>query len=336
MIKKGILLVNLGTPDSPSVKDVRKYLREFLMDKRVIDLPFLTRWLLINLIIVPFRGPKSAAIYKQLWTKKGSPLLYHGIELKDNLQKLLGINYHVAFAMRYQKPSIKSALEELKRGNVSAIKVIPLYPQYASSSTGSTIAKIMEIVKKDISVPPISFVSSFCDLPELTNAFASNGKKHLDRENFDHILFSYHGLPERHLKKGDSNNHCFGSDTCCQELTEKNQLCYRAQCFETTKHIVKKLGLKDSEYTIAFQSRLETRAKDPWIKPYSDIVLTGLAKKGVKKVLVFSPAFVADCLETTVEIGIEYQELFEENGGEKIQLVESLNGNADWLLPLCK
>ena len=335
-MKKGILLINLGTPDSPSVKDVRKYLRAFLMDKRVIDLPFVQRWLLINLIIVPLRGPKSAKIYKQLWTEKGSPLLYYGIELKENLQKLLGEKHHVSFAMRYQKPSIKSAFDELKKANVSEIKVIPLYPQYASSSTGSSIEKVMDIVKNDVSIPPLSFVSSFYDLPELINAFAANGKKHLDEESYDHILFSYHGLPERHLKNGDHSNHCFACDNCCESLSEKNHLCYRAQCFETTKHIVKTLGLSESEYTIAFQSRLETRAKDPWIKPYSDVVIADLAKKGAKKVLVFSPAFVADCLETIVEIGIEYQEIFENNGGEKIQLVESLNGNADWLLPLCR
>ena len=335
-MKKGILLVNLGTPDSPSVKDVRKYLREFLMDERVIDLPFLQRWLLINLIIVPFRGLKSAKIYKQLWTEKGSPLLYHGIELKENLQELLGEKHHVSFGMRYQNPSIKLALDELKKANVSEIKVIPLYPQYASSSTGSTIEKVMDIAKNDVSIPPTSFVSSFCDLPELTNAFASNGKKHLDIESYDHVLFSYHGLPERHLKNGDHNNHCFTVNNCCESLTEKNKLCYRAQCFETTKHIVKTLGLKESDYSIAFQSRLETRAKDTWIKPYSDIVIADLAKNGAKKILVFSPAFVTDCLETIAEIGIEYQEIFEKNGGEKIQLVESLNGNAEWLLPLCK
>lgn len=335
-MKKGILLVNLGTPNSPSVKDVRKYLREFLMDERVIDLPFISRWLLINLIIVPFRGPKSAKIYKELWTEKGSPLLYHGLELKDNLQKLLGTDYHVSFGMRYQKPSIRLALDELKSENVSEIKVIPLYPQYASSSTGSTIENVMDIVKKDLTIPPMSFVSSFCNLPTLINGFAENAEKYLSQEKYDHIVFSYHGLPERHLKKGDGNNHCFGASNCCRQLTEKNQLCYRAQCFETTKHIVKALNISEGDYTIAFQSRLETRAKDPWIKPYSDIVITDLAKNGAKKVLVFSPAFVTDCLETTIEIGVEYQELFEEYGGEKIQLVESLNGNAEWLLPLCQ
>ncbi len=335
-MKKGILLINLGTPDSPSTKDVRKYLREFLMDERVIDLPFIPRWLLINLIIAPFRGPKSAEIYQELWTEKGSPLLFHGIELKENLQEILGAEYHVAFGMRYQKPSIQSALDELKKANVSEIKVIPLYPQYASSSTGSTIEKVMELIGKDLNIPPVSIVSSFCDLPELINAFAKNGKKYLDNEKYDHVVFSYHGLPERHLKKGDCNNHCFQIENCCDILSERNQLCYRAQCVETTKLIAKELNLGHGDYTIAFQSRLETRARDPWIKPYSDLVLTDLAKNGAKKVLVFSPAFVADCLETTIEIGVEYQELFEEHGGEKIQLVESLNSDPNWILPLCK
>lgn len=334
MGKKGILLINLGTPDSPSVSDVRKYLREFLMDKRVIDLPFIWRWLLINLIIAPFRSPKSAKAYQLLWSPEGSPLLHFGLKLKQGLQQELGSEYIVEFAMRYQNPPLRNALEKLQKLDISSLKIIPLYPQYASSSSGSTIEEVMKIVSSWQRIPNISFVTQFYDHKGFINAFSKKGNAYLKTGKYDHVLFSFHGLPERHIKKGDLNNHCRFDKSCCSSISGHNQLCYRAQCYRTATLITQQLNLNESQYTVAFQSRLETRAKDPWIKPYSDEVIQELARSGIKSLLVYSPSFIADCLETTVEIGIEYEELFIQHGGERLQLVESLNNEVEWIKTL--
>lgn len=327
--KKGILLINLGTPDSPSTKDVRKYLREFLMDERVIDLPYLQRWLLVNLIIATFRAPKSAKIYNEVWTDKGSPLLLFSEQIKKNWQQHVGNDVVVELGMRYQKPSIEAALNSLKEQNITELEIIPLYPQYASSSSGSSIQKAMEILNTWQSIPSVSIVSNFFEKPELMDGFttvlANNAKKLMEKEQYDHIVFSFHSVPERHILNGCSNGHCKLDDNCCATYSEKNFLCYKAQCHETVRLIANKMNLKPEEYSTGFQSRLASRVKDPWLKPYSDTIITDLAKEGKKKLLVFSPAFVADCLETLYEIGVEYNELFQEHGGEKIQLVESLN-----------
>jgi ferrochelatase len=328
-MKKGILLINLGTPDSPSTKDVRKYLREFLMDERVIDLPYLQRWLLVNLIIATFRAPKSAKIYQEVWTDKGSPLLIFSEKIKQNWQKHVGNDVVVELGMRYQTPSIESALNRLKKQNITELEIIPLYPQYASSSSGSSIEKAMEILNTWQSIPSISIVSNFFQKPELIDGFTSvlakNAKALMEKEQYDHIVFSFHSVPERHIKKGCDNGHCKLNEQCCSTYSEKNFLCYKAQCHETVRLIANKLNLKPAEYSTGFQSRLASRVKDPWLKPYCDTLITDLAKEGKKKLLVFSPAFVADCLETLIEIGVEYNELFQEHGGEKIQLVDSLN-----------
>ena len=328
-MKTGVLLINLGTPDSPSTGDVRKYLTEFLNDPRVIDISPIGRFFLVNFIIVPFRAAKSAKLYKHIWTKEGSPLLIHGKKVKELLQKELGDNYFVELGMRYQNPSIASALENLRRQRVEKIIIIPLYPQYASSSTGSSIEKAMSILRKWEVIPSVSIISKFYDRPDFIGAFTEVSKKYLS-ENYDHFLFSYHGLPERHIRKSDahygSNDLCT-SGNCCDFTYEKNQYCYRASCFATTRALVKKLNIPEGKYSTSFQSRLN----DKWIKPYSDKVLEELAKKGVKKILVFSPAFVADCLETIHEIGTEYNELFQRYGGEKVQLVESLNASSGWI-----
>lgn len=325
--KIGVLLVNLGTPDTPETPDVRKYLREFLLDKRVIDINPVGRFFLINGIIAPFRAPKSAVIYKQLWTERGSPLLYHGIDLKAKLQASLGSDYHVAFGMRYQKPSIKSALEELREQSVDRIIVFPMFPQYASASTGSAQDKVMEIVKDWWIIPSINFISDFCNDPGFIESFAELGRKYMAEDNYDHVLFSYHGLPERHIVKGSDHGYC-KLGTCCNSYNKRNKYCYRAACFETSRQLAAALGLSEDQYSVAFQSRL---GKDPWLKPYSDEVLKTYPEKGIKKVLAFSPAFVADCLETTIEVGEEFKELFMEAGGEKWQLVESLNANDTWV-----
>jgi ferrochelatase len=328
MRKQGVLLVNLGTPDSPSVSDVRKYLDEFLMDERVIDINAINRALLVKGIIVPFRGPKSAKIYKELWTENGSPLLYYGVRAKELLQDKLGKEYTVELAMRYQSPSIKSALDSLKQQQVESIRVVPLFPQYASASTGSVIQKVMELVSKWQTIPDISFVNSFHDNDGMIEVFAENARKH-QPETFDHILFSFHGLPERQLTKADhSGKYCLQTPNCCSRLNDVNRFCYSAQSHNTARLIAEKLGLPKEKYTICFQSRL---GNSPWKKPYTIEVLEDLAKKGAKRLLVFSPAFVADCLETNIEISQEYNEEFRNWGGEKIQLVESLNDDPKWI-----
>ncbi len=325
--KTGVLLVNLGTPDSTNTSDVRKYLREFLMDKRVIDIPFVQRWLLVNLIIAPFRAPKSGKEYKKLWVERGSPLKFYGEDVRDLLSEKLDDKYVVALGMRYQSPSIQSALDILKSQHVEKIIVIPLFPQYASASTGSVQDKVMEIVQKWQIIPNINFVSNFVEEPGFYKTFAKIGKKYLDKKSYDHVLFSFHGLPERQIKKGSVDNYCRLGD-CCKTYHNKNRFCYRAQCFLTARLIAKELELSEEQYTVTFQSRL---GNDPWIKPYTDKVLVELAKSGTKSVLAFSPAFISDCLETTVEVGEEFKEDFMEAGGETWDLVESLNDNEEWV-----
>ncbi len=323
MNKKGVLLVNLGTPDSPSTADVRKYLKEFLMDERVIDIPAFNRNLLVKGIIVPFRSPKTAKLYKEIWDDTtGSPLMHYSLLQLDLLKAKLGAEYHVELAMRYQSPSIESALNKLKDAQVSSIKVIPLFPHYASASSGSVLQKVMELVSKWQTIPSISFVNSFHDNELMIDVFVENGKKH-HPETYDHILFSFHGLPQRQLVKSDhSGRHCLKKDNCCSTLTDDNKLCYSAQCHHTARLIAEKLSLPEDKFTVCFQSRL---GKDPWVQPYTSVVMEDLAKRGVKRLLVFCPAFVADCLETLYEVSVEYGEEFKKAGGEHVQLVESLN-----------
>jgi ferrochelatase len=325
--RTGVLLVNLGTPDSPSVPDVRKYLREFLMDGRVIDIPFVSRAMLVNLIIAPFRAPKSAKVYKEVWTDRGSPLKFYSEDVTALLQQQLGADYKVVLGMRYQNPSIESALNQFNNKGFEQIIVIPLFPQYASATTGSVYEEVMRLISTWQIIPKISFVNYFLNHPKFIEAFAAIGKKHLAEHQYDHFIFTYHGLPERQIRKGDSTNTCLQGN-CCATWHAMNRHCYRAQCFETTRLLAKTLNIPESKYTITFQSRL---GKDPWIKPYTDDVIMELTKKGIKSVLAFSPAFVADCLETTIEVGEEYKELFEKNGGKHWQLVESLNNHPLWV-----
>lgn len=325
---KGILLVNLGTPDSPQTPDVRRYLDEFLMDERVIDINPVSRALLIKGIIVPFRGPKSAKSYKEIWTQEGSPLLVYSLKSAKMLQERLGSEYQVELAMRYQNPSIKTALDKLRAAQVSSIQVIPLFPQYASASTGSVYQKVMELVSTWQTIPNISFVNSFYDNDLMIEAFAQNGAKY-NPASYDHVLFSFHGLPERQLKKADvTHNYCLQANDCCGSINETNKFCYSAQSHATARLIAAKLNIPKENYTICFQSRL---GSDPWRKPYTSEVVADLAKKGMKKLLVFCPAFVADCLETVFEVSVEYHEEFRQLGGEKVQLVESLNDSPLWV-----
>ena len=323
--KTGVLLVNLGTPDSPSVSDVRSYLSQFLNDPRVIDIPWLLRKILVNGIIVPFRAPKSAKVYKELWTEKGSPLLFHSNNVKNLLQKELAGEYEVFLAMRYKNPSIPQVLEEMRWKNFDKIIVVPMFPQYASASTGSALEEVMRELCKWWVIPEIRMISQYYNHPLYIDAFVERGKQY-NLSEYDHILFSYHGLPERQVDKVYKDDLCKDHD-CEHEITEENKLCYKATCYATTRLLVEKLNIPQEKYTVCFQSRLDKK----WLEPFSDKVVEECAKKGMKKILVFSPAFTADCLETTIEIGEEYQELFEEHGGEKVQLVESLNSHPLWI-----
>ncbi|MBB2151853.1 ferrochelatase [Pedobacter gandavensis] len=328
MGKKGILLVNLGTPDSPEVSDVRRYLDEFLMDERVIDINAFQRTLLVKGIIVPFRSPKTSKLYKEIWDENGSPLLYFSKIQAAMVQEKLGDEYQVELAMRYQNPSIASGLDRLKAGLVESIQVIPLFPQYASASTGSVIQKVMELVGKWQTVPPISFINSFHDNELMIDTFAENAQKY-QPESYDQILFSFHGLPERQLKKCDhTGQHCLKKDDCCSTLTDVNKFCYSAQCHDTARLIAKKLNIPAEKYSVCFQSRL---GKEPWVQPYTSDVLKALAEKGKKRLLVFCPAFVADCLETLYEVSVEYHEEFRALGGEEVQLVASLNDDPKFI-----
>lgn len=325
--KKGVLIVNLGTPDAPSRGAVYRYLKEFLLDPRVIDYPWLARNLLVRGIIVPFRSGASAKLYKKLWTPEGSPLKVYGERLEKGLKEALSDDYHVVLAMRYQSPSIKSAVDELLKAQVSEIIVLPLFPQYASASTGSVHEEVMRLLSKSGTIPNLRLINSYHDFGPMIDVYVENARKY-DIDSYDHILFSYHGLPQRQLKKADTCNHCLQSEGCCETLSIKNQFCYSAQCHATTYAIAEKMGLSKDQYTICFQSRL---GSDPWVQPYTSSIIEERAAKGDKRMLVFCPAFVSDCLETTVEVLDEYMEEFEAAGGDHLDLVESLNDHPKWI-----
>lgn len=329
MNKKGILVVNLGTPNSPKTSDVRVYLKQFLLDKRVIDVPYILRQLLVRLIIAPFRAPKSAKTYREIWSDTtGSPLKHWTQTAVDLLQKKVPDNYIVEMAMRYQNPSIEKGLQKLKMALVDEIIILPMFPHYASASTGSVHEEVMRVVSSWLSIPNLRFITDYYDHPKFIAAIL-NKSKDFDLTKFDHVLFSYHGLPVRHMRKQDvTKKHCQKVDNCCETLCEDNRFCYSAQCRVTTQKLVDALHLPKEKYSTCFQSRL---GNDPWVKPYTIDVLKDLSKQGVKKILCFSPAFTADCLETVFEISEEYNEEFKEMGGESVTLVPSLNESEMWI-----
>lgn len=323
--KTAVLLINLGTPDSPSVHDVRSYLSQFLNDPRVIDIPWLLRKLLVNLIIVPFRAPRSARIYRQLWTTEGSPLLVYGRRVVNLLQNELPDHYKVHLAMRYKNPSIPGVLRRIRKENYSRIIVLPMFPQYASASTGSAHDEVMRCMRGWWVIPEVTLIAQYYDHPLFVRALVERAKQY-DVATYDHILFSYHGLPQRHVDKVHEMGSCSGRE-CENEITDENKFCYKATCYATTRVMASGLSLGKERYTVCFQSRLDKK----WLQPFSDEVVRQCALKGMKRILVFSPAFTADCLETIVEIGIEYQEIFKKHGGETLQMVESLNDHPTWI-----
>jgi ferrochelatase len=323
----GVLLVNLGTPDSFSTPDVRKYLRQFLMDGRVIDIPYLSRFLLVNGVIAPFRAPKSAAVYKKVWLENGSPLKIYGEKLVELVQKDLGKDFLVKLGMRYMNPSISSSLDELRQAGVTQIIIVPLFPQYASASSGSVFEEASRHISTWQTIPSYTITGTFFSASFFLDPIARQIRNAMEAQTFDQVLFTYHGLPERQIRKGDLGGKCLSGGDCCGTLHNGNALCYRAQCFETSRLLAKKAGLNENQYTTSFQSRL---GRDPWIKPYTDEVIKSWPAKGIKRVLALSPSFVADCLETTEEIGDEYREVFENAGGEHWELLPCLNDRPDW------
>ena len=325
---KGVLLINLGSPDSTKTKDVRKYLDEFLMDERVIDIPFWKRWLLIKGIILNVRPKKSAAAYKKIWWKEGSPL----VVISGRFAKKVANNTEipVALAMRYGSMSIKKGFEELVMKGVDEILIVPLYPHFAMSSTETVLVKAEEIRKEFYPNIKTTEIPHFYNEPRYIKVMSDNIKNHLKSFDYDHILFSYHGIPERHILKTDpTKNHCKIDGSCCEKPSIAHKTCYRHQCFETTKEIAKQLKLKKGTYSNSFQSRL---LKDPWLKPYTDFEFDRIPKEeGKRKMAVVTPAFVSDCLETLEEIAMEGKEQFLEGGGTDYKHIPCMNDNDDWV-----
>ena len=331
-MRTGLLLINLGTPDAPTTGAVRRYLREFLGDPRVIDINPVGRALLLNLFILPFRPAKSAHAYASIWdAKRGSPLLYHSRDLAAAVATQLGADWHVELAMRYGQPSLAAALEAFAASGVERIVVLPLFPQYASSSTGTAQVRVMELAGERWNVPPLDFVPAFYNDPGFVGAFEQVARPVLDDFRPDHVLFSFHGLPVRQIVKTDRERTiCFQRETCCDTLA--NPSCYRAQSFATARALAARLGLAADRYTICFQSRL---GRTPWIEPYTDHVIDRLGRGGTKRLAVMCPAFVADCLETVEEIGIRARAQWKLAGGDELVLVPSLNATQPWVDAVC-
>jgi ferrochelatase len=327
--RKGLLLVNLGTPDAPEPGPVRRYLREFLSDPRVVDMSPVGRWLLLNLIILPFRPRRSAEAYRAIWMKEGSPLLVLSRALERAVAERLAGRYEVELGMRYGNPSLPGAVERLRARGVRDFTVLPLYPQEAPSSSGSSLARVYEVLAEPWDVPVVRVVPAFHSHPAFLGAYAEVARPLLAECRAEHVLFSFHGVPERHVRKSDATGrHCLASAGCCEALTEVNRHCYRAQCFATARGLAARLGLEAGGWSVSFQSRL---GSTPWVQPYTDVVLPELAARGVKRLAVMCPAFVTDCLETLEEVGIRAREQFLASGGESFTLVPSLNAHPAWV-----
>ena len=329
---KGALLVNLGSPNSTSVKDVKNYLNEFLMDKRVIDTPYLIRAFVVKGIILNTRPKKSAEAYKKIWWSEGSPLIVLSERLHKKVEK--NSNIPVELAMRYGNPSIESGIKKLAEQGVTEILLIPLYPQFAMATTETIVVLANKIIKKHFPSIKITDVPAFYNKTDYIEVLGNSIQKHLEEKKPEHLLFSYHGVPERHIKKSDiTKSHCKIDGSCCNTPSEAHEFCYRHQCYETTKQVAEKLNLKEGSYSTSFQSRL---GRDPWLQPYTDQTIDNFAKKAIKNLAVVTPAFVSDCLETLEEIGMEAKHSFEENGGEHFLTIPCLNDNDDWANTLTK
>jgi protoporphyrin/coproporphyrin ferrochelatase len=332
-MKRAVVLMNLGSPDSTEVKDVKRYLDEFLMDERVIDKPWLLRALLVKGIIVPFRAPKSAEAYKSIWTDKGSPLIIISKQLRDALKK--EVEEPVVIAMRYGNPSPKAAFDELvqKNPDLEEVIAVPMYPHYAMSSYETAVEYAKEQHKKGGYKFKLTTIKPYYNNDEYLNALCDSIQTYLQNE-YDHILFSYHGVPERHIHKGDiTGKHCLKVANCCETPSAAHEYCYRHQCLVTTKLVAERLDIPKEKWSMSFQSRL---GRDPWLQPYTAQRFEDLPKQGVKKLLVVCPAFVSDCLETLEEIAEEGKEIFIHAGGESFEMIPCLNVHPLWVGAIAK
>jgi ferrochelatase len=328
-MNKGVLLVNLVSPDSIAVPDVRRYLREFLMDERVIDTPFLSRFIVVNALILPFRPRKTAEAYAKIWWPEGSPLVVISQRVQAELQRRARVP--IELAMRYQNPPLETGIRNLLRRGVDDLLLIPLYPHYAMSSYETVVVKVKELLAKLGPAVSLTVVPPFYNHPAYIDALVASADNQL-RRGYDHLLFSFHGIPERHLRKSDPTGiHCLAAERCCATSSPAHATCYRAQCFATVDAFVKKAAVPAGKWSIAFQSRL---GRDPWLKPYTDHELVRFPASGIKHLAVICPSFVADCLETLEEIGIRGQASFLEAGGREFQFIPCLNEHPAWLAAL--
>ena len=330
--QSGVLLCNLGTPDAPTSSKLRPYLKQFLSDPRVVEIPKIIWWLILNLIILRIRPRRSAKLYETVWTDQGSPLLVYSVsqvkKLQEKLHKKFGFEVPIELGMRYGNPSVGSAIELLREEGCDRILVLPLFPQYASSSTGSAVEEAYREASRHWNTPHLQLLEPFYDDERFIEAFAAVGRPYWEQQP-DHVLFSFHGLPERHVQKSDdTGEYCLKQPNCCATLCDANRMCYGAHCHRTATRLAEKLGIPQEKYSISYQSRL---GRTPWLKPYTDQVIEEMPKRGIKRLLIFCPAFVADCLETLEEIGIEAVEDFKEAGGEDLQMVPSLNNSPQWV-----
>lgn len=327
-MRKGVLLLNLGTPDAATIPAVRRYLKEFLNDPRVVDLAAMPRWLLLHLFILPFRPRRSAAAYQKIWTQQGSPLLIHTTQLKVQLERELGNDFVVEMGMRYGNPSIRSAVKKLRRLQCDRVIVLPLFPQYSSAATGSALEKALNEIRSQWNIPSVSIYNEFFDDEGYIDSMVTLVNESVNKFKPEHFIFSYHGLPQRHIhKSGCIVKECHHNNPC-PLISVANRYCYRAQSYATSRLLAKALTLTPDQYTVAFQSRL---GRTPWIKPYTDLILPELIDRGVKKVAVVCPSFVSDCLETLEEVGIRLSDHWRSLGGDNLQLIPCLNAHPKWV-----
>lgn len=324
--KTGLILLNLGTPASPHPKDVGVYLREFLMDPLVVDIPYALRWMLVNLLIVPRRSVASGKLYEKIWTPEGSPLLIYTLSLARKVAAEMP-DWEVAPAMRYGQPSITAALSQMRDSGVDSLVVFPLYPQFSLAATESSEREVRRLAAKILPGVKLVFVEAFYDDHRYLDAVKTVSEPLLDRSWF--TLFSFHGLPERQVKKTDlTGRHCLAVSSCCDRMSAANACCYRAQSYATARGLAQRLQLEPGRWDVAFQSRLGTT---PWIRPYSDAFYEALPAQGVKHLNVLTPSFTADCLETLEEVQMRGEEAFRKAGGETLRLIPSLNDHPAWI-----
>lgn len=325
-MSKGVLLVNLGSPDSTDPKDVKKYLGEFLMDERVIDLPKLARTLLVKGIILNTRPKKSAEAYAKIWWDEGSPLIVISERLTAKIDDMTSVP--VELAMRYGSMTIKKGLENLQNKGVDDVFIIPLYPQFAMATTETILVLANQLVAQHFPNMKLTSLPAFYNHPDYVNVLSKSIGEKLEGLDYEHLLFSYHGVPERHIRKSDiTNKHCKIDGSCCKTPSPAHQYCYRHQCYETTRLVAETLQLKEGTYSTSFQSRL---GFDPWLQPYTDRTIERFGKEGMKKMAIVTPAFVSDCLETLEEIAMEGEEIFHEVGGKEFTTIPCLNTRDDW------